>query len=59
MNTVMTEPAAVVNRCRIDEVFAGPFIELIALAPRNPVVRGLILSQTRKLPGPESLSVVT
>src|SRR5579871_2028480 len=53
MNTVMTEPPAVVTRCRIDEVFASPFIELIALAPRNPVVRGLILSQTRKLPGPE------
>lgn len=46
------EPPAV-NRCRIDEVFAGPFIELIALAPKNPVIRGLILSQTRKLPGPE------
>jgi len=53
MNAVLNEPAAVVNRCRIEEVFAGPFIELIALAPQNPVVRGLILSQTRKLPGPE------
>jgi hypothetical protein len=53
MNAIRTEPPATVNRCRIDEVFAGPFIELIALAPRNPVVRGLILSQTRKLPGPE------
>jgi len=53
MNAVLTEPDQPVNRCKIDEVFAGPFIELIALAPRNPVVRGLILSQTRKLPGPE------
>jgi len=42
-----------VNRCKIEEVFAGPFIELIGLAPRNPVVRGLILHQTGKLPGPE------
>lgn len=40
-------------RCKIEEVFAGPFIELIGLAPKNPVVRGLILSQTGKLPGPE------
>src|SRR5882757_3216539 len=55
MNAVLTEPdkPVVVNRCKIDEVFGGPFIELIALAPKNPVVRGLILSQTRKLPGPE------
>jgi len=54
MNAVMAEPAVVVERrCGIEEVFASPFIELIALAPRNPVVRGLILAQTRKLPGPE------
>jgi len=50
MNAVITEPAV---RCKIDEVFAQPFIELIGLAPRNPVVRGLILAQTRQLPGPE------
>jgi len=43
----------VTNRCKIEEVFASPFIELIGLAPKNPVVRGLILSQTGKLPGPE------
>src|SRR5271155_2840095 len=41
------------SRCKIDEVFGGPFIELITLAPRNPVVRGLILAQTRKMPGNE------
>jgi hypothetical protein len=50
----MTEPVVTVERrCRIDEVFAGPFIDLIALAPRNPVVRGLILAQTRRMPGPD------
>ena len=53
MSAVLTEPDKPVNRCKIDEVFGGPFIELIALAPKNPVIRGLILSQTRKLPGPE------
>lgn len=58
MSAVMTEPenppaptAAI--KCQIEDVFGGPFIELIALAPKNPVVRGLILAQTRKLPGPE------
>ena len=49
--TIAPETPAV--RCKIDEVFARPFIELIGLAPRNPVVRGLILAQTRKLPGPD------
>ena len=55
MSAVMTEPEAPValRRCKIDEVFGGPFIELITLAPRNPVVRGLILAQTRKMPGDE------
>ena len=52
MNAAMIEPA-VERRCGIDEVFARPFIELITLAPKNPVVRGLILAQTRKLPGAE------
>jgi hypothetical protein len=37
-------------------VFASPFIELIGLAPRNPVVRGLILSQTGRLPEPERVT---
>ena len=55
MSAVMTAPdvPAVTNRCKMDEVFASPFIELIALAPRNPLVRGLILAQTRRMPGPE------
>src|ERR1041385_2201045 len=57
MSAVMTEPGVptvtVQRRCGIDEVFASPFIELIGLAPRNPVVRGLILAQTGKMPGPE------
>ena len=53
MNTTTIESPAMAPRCKIDEVFAGPFIELIGLAPRNPVVRGLILHQTGKLPGPE------
>lgn len=55
MNAVMTEPEvpAAQRRCKIDEVFAGPFIELITLAPKNPVVRGLILAQTKKMPGTE------
>jgi hypothetical protein len=51
----MTEPEvpAVQRRCKIEEVFGGAFIDLIALAPMNPVVRGLILAQTNKMPGPE------
>jgi len=54
MTAIMTGPevpAAI--KCKIDEVFASPFIELIGLAPRNPVVRGLILAQTGRMPGPE------
>ena len=53
MNAVMTTPDSPAVRCQIDDVFGGPFIELMTLAPKNPVVRGLILAQTRKLPGPE------
>jgi hypothetical protein len=53
MNTSMSEPVVIPRRCGIDEVFASPFIELIGLAPRNPLVRGLILAQTGKMPGPE------
>ena len=53
MNATMTESPAAAHRCKIEEVFAGPFIELIGLAPKNPVVRGLILHQTGKLPGAE------
>ena len=51
MNTEMTQ-----RRCGIDEVFASPFIELITLAPRNAVVRGLILAQTGKMPGDERMT---
>src|ERR1017187_6398414 len=51
MTAVMTE--SIPRRCGIDEVFASPFIELIALAPRNPLVRGLILAQTGRMPEPE------
>lgn len=55
MSAVMTAPEvpAANHRCKIDEVFASPFIELLGLAPRNPVVRGLILAQTGQMPGPE------
>ena len=56
MNGVIAEAPVVTNRCKIDEVFAGPFIELIGLAPRNPVVRGLILHQTGRLPEPERVT---
>jgi hypothetical protein len=55
MSAELIEPEAPATnrRCNIEEVFARPFIELIGLAPRNPVVRGLILSQTGRLPGSE------
>ena len=56
MSSVIAEAPVVINRCKIDEVFASPFIELIGLAPRNPVVRGLILSQTGRLPEPERVT---
>jgi hypothetical protein len=56
MSAVIAERVAVTSRCKIDEVFASPFIELIGLAPRNPVVRGLILSQTGRLPEPERVT---
>jgi len=56
MNAVMIDVGVPVmtvqRRCRIEEVFASPFIELIALAPRNPIVRGLILAQTGRMPPP-------
>ena len=56
MSEVMTapEPVAPVSRkCVFEEVFDANFIELIALAPRNPHVRALILKLTGKLPPPE------
>jgi hypothetical protein len=54
MTAVMNAPAEC--RCRIDEVFGGNFIDLLALAPRNPLVRVLILAQTRKMPPAECLT---
>ena len=53
----MTAPEPVVpvaqRKCVFEEVFDANFIELIALAPRNPHVRALILKLTGKLPPPE------
>ena len=56
MSEVMTLPAPalpVERKCRIEEVFDQSFIELLALVPRNPYVRALILKLTGKMPGPE------
>src|SRR5580704_10035233 len=55
MSAVMTEPEVlpVKTKCKIEEVFSGPFIDLVRLAPKNQVVRGLILAQTRRMPGPD------
>ena len=56
MSEVMTAPEPVVpvaRKCVFEEVFDANFIELIALAPRNPHVRALILKLTGKLPPPE------
>src|SRR5438128_9714270 len=43
-------------RCPIEEVFTASFIELLTMAPRNPVVRSLMLALTRKMPPPECRS---
>jgi hypothetical protein len=56
MSEVMTLPAPAIpveRKCRIEEVFDQSFIELLALVPRNPYVRALILKLTGKIPGPE------
>ena len=56
MSEVLTAPDPVVpvaRKCVFEEVFDANFIELIALAPRNPHVRALILKLTGKLPPPE------
>ena len=37
-------------------MFTKSFIELISMAPRNPVVRSLILALTRKMPPPDRQS---
>jgi len=56
MSEVMTLPAPalpVERMCRIEEVFDQNFIELLALVPRNPYVRALILKLTGKMAEPE------
>jgi hypothetical protein len=53
MNEVMTQSSPVapsVSPCQIEEVFGPGLIELIRLVPRNPLVRGLILKLTGKMP---------
>jgi hypothetical protein len=50
----MEAPVAV--RCRIEEVFTRSFIDLVAMAPQNCIVRGLILALTRKMPPEECQS---
>jgi hypothetical protein len=53
MNAIamMPEPVPVLERkCVIHEVLAMSLIELLKLAPRNPLVRGLILAQTGQMP---------
>jgi hypothetical protein len=52
MFAIMQAPV-VERRCLIEEVFTMNFIELLAMAPRNPIVRGLLLALTRKMPPPE------
>ena len=56
MSEVMTLPApalTIERMCRIEEVFDQNFIELLALVPRNPYVRALILKLTGKMAEPE------
>jgi hypothetical protein len=50
MSEVLSQPEL---KCRIEEVFDRSFIDLIALAPRNPHVRALILKLAGRMPGPE------
>ena len=49
MTAVMEAPITQ-RQCRIEEVFTTSFIELLAMAPRNAIVRSLVLSLTRKMP---------
>jgi hypothetical protein len=53
MSDVMTLPASVEPKCRIEEVFDQSFIELLRLVPLNPYVRALILKLTGKMPPEE------
>jgi hypothetical protein len=48
--TAVTEAPTMQRRCRIEEVFTTSFIELLAMAPRNSIVRSLVLSLTCKMP---------
>ncbi len=50
------ETPPVEARCPIEQVFTASFIELLTMAPRNPVVRSLILALTRKMPPSECRS---
>jgi hypothetical protein len=50
MSTAIMEAPVQTRRCQIEEVFHGSFIELLSMAPLNPIVRGLILAITRKMP---------
>jgi hypothetical protein len=53
MAAAVMEVPAVQSRCSIEEVFTASFIELLTMAPRNPVVRSLVLALTRRMPPPE------
>jgi hypothetical protein len=44
------------RHCRLEDVFEGSFIELLQVAPANPVVRALVLKLTGKLPAEECLT---
>src|SRR3954469_16310601 len=55
MSAVLEAPS-VQSRCSIEDVFTASFIELLSMAPGNPVVRSLILALTRKMPPPECRS---
>jgi hypothetical protein len=50
------EAPVIESRCPIEQVFTASFIELLTMAPRNPVVRSLILALTRKMPPSECRS---
>lgn len=39
-----------VRKCRIEEAISGNLLELLRIAPLNPLVRGLVLSQTQNMP---------
>lgn len=53
MSDVMTAPPPPERKCHFETLFDASCIELIRLAPRNPLVRALILKLTGQLPGPE------